>query len=308
MTEALITKYRPRKFEEVVGHSEIIAALQRVIASQTRPHVYLLTGPAGTGKTTLARIIADSIEADVIEVDAASQSSVDAARDLIDQGQYYSLTGRATKMFIVDEFHGLSRQASDALLKTLEEPPDHLYFALCTTEAHRVKETITSRSYHVPLKPLRNQEIEDLLTVVSELEEWQVDGDVFQMVVQAATGQPRKALSLLQSCHDAPSREEAKRIIALQEVSEPVMDLLRDIVSGKRQWSLVRPYLDKIDDDQFAGLVEQAGRYLANGLIREENEQRAQAIWRALDAIVFPTSTFDKKSAFIAAIGRLLWA
>ena len=306
-SEPLITRYRPSSFEEVVGHEEIVAALRRVIRSDTAPHAYLFTGPSGTGKTTLARIVAGEVGSEVIEVDAASQGSIDQMRDLIEMGQFRPLSGVASKMIIVDEVHGLSKAAFDALLKTLEEPPDHLYLALCTTEVHRVKDTIMSRCYHVPLRPLRDPDIELLLSAVCECEGWDVDGDVFQLIVRGGTGQPRKALSLLQACHDAPSREEAQRIIDLRAPTEPIMDLLRDLVKGQSSWAVVRKHLSKMEDEDWDTLAATAARYLAVAIVGEENEKRAAEIWRFLDALTFPTNTFDRRASFVAACGRMIF-
>lgn len=308
MFESLITKYRPRSFDEVIGHEAVIAALERRVRSSDRPHCYLFTGPAGTGKTTLARIVGNAIGAEILEVDAASQGSIDNARDLIELGQYASLSGAETKMFIIDEFHGLSRAAMDALLKTLEEPPAHLYFALCTTEAHRVKETIVSRCYHVPLRPLPSTEIELLLDVVCASEEWTPAGDIIQMVIAAATGQPRKALTILEAVHDAKDRDEAKRIVALHDDTEPFIEILRHLTSGKHVWPFIQERLQKLDDEDFDALAASSARYITTVMVKEENEERAKAMWQLLDALTFPSSTYDRRAAFMCAIGRMLWS
>jgi DNA polymerase III gamma/tau subunit len=307
--EPLITRYRPHEWEELVGHEKVIAALRRVAASDSRPHAYLLTGPSGIGKTTIARIIAREIGAEVLEIDAASNSSVDAARQLVEIGQYRSLGAAERKMFIIDEFHGLSRQAMDALLKTLEEPPDHLFFALCTTELSRVRETVQTRCYPVALHPLRSAEIEELLTAICAVEGWEPSGDVMTMIVQASTGQPRKALSMLEAVHDAPSREEAERVTALlASASEAGSSLFRDLFGGKT-WVHIRPALERLQAEQadWDALAAEAAGYISTMIIGEKDDKRARDLWQLLDALTFPSNTFNRRAAFVAAVGRILW-
>lgn len=308
MAEPLITKYRPTSFDDVllVGHKTVVSALERVIKSETCPHAFLFTGPSGIGKTTLARITASALEAEILEIDAASNSGVDNARMVIENGQYQSLSGSARKFYLIDEFHGMSRAAMDALLKTLEEPPSHLYFGLCTTEAHKVRETIVTRCYSVKLDHVRDSDIEELLDLVCEVEGWQPDGSIRQMVVQAATGQPRKALTLLQNVHDVKTVEEARRIIPLMEGSDPARDLL-DALVNNRGWDLVSKALEKIEDADLEALSTTGASWMATAMMRTRSEEQARRIWTILDALTFPTSTFDRRAAFVAAVGRVMW-
>lgn len=303
----LIVKYRPDNFGQVLGHEVAIGALQRVLKSASRPHAFLFSGPSGLGKTTLARIIGNQLEADVNEVDAASNSGVDAMRQLVEMSQYMSMTGAGCRLLLIDECHRLSRPAFDAILKLLEEPPEHLFLALCTTELVKVPPTIIGRCYHVQLNPLKPVEIEDLLTVVCELEDWQVRPDIFQMVVQACEGSPRNALSLMQKVHDLPTRDEAKRVLALIEAGDPLIDLLQHLIAGKESWKVMRAILERIEPDAWEDAATIAGRYIMGALIRAEDEKSAARIWQLLDALVFPSNTYDRKAAFVAAIGRMIW-
>ena len=303
----LITKYRPDSFSQVLGHDVAIGALQRVLKSPSRPHAFLFSGPSGLGKTTLARIVGHYLEADINEIDAASNSGVDAMRQVVELSQYMSMTGAGIRLLLVDECHRLSRPAFDAILKLLEEPPTHLFLALCTTELVRLPPTIIGRCYHVQLNPLKPTEIEDLLTAICDLEEWTVRPDIFQMVVQACQGSPRNALSLMQKVHDLPTREEAKRVLALIEAGDPLIDLLQHLIAGKSSWKVMRAIIERIEPDAWEDTALIAGRYIMGAMINAEEDKAAARIWQLLDALVFPANTYDKKATFLAAIGRMIW-
>lgn len=303
----LITKYRPDSFSEMVGHEAVLAALQRALASPSRPHSYLLTGPAGLGKTTLARILAREFSAEITEIDAASNNGVDSMRELVELGNHSGFGTTGARMFIIDECHALSKNAWDALLKMLEDPPAHLFVALCTTAPNKVPETIASRCYPVQLKPLKPDEMQSLLEVIADLEGWTVHPDVLAAVVQATNGQPRRALTLLQAVHDAPSREEVRRIATLQDASDPVLALMQHLVSGRGNWAQVQKLLARIEDDDYEEVSIAAGRYIAAVLAKTEDEKKARMLWQLMEALIFPTQTFDKKVQFVTAIGRMLW-
>lgn len=305
----LITRYRPTDFAEVVGHEQAMAGLRRAIQGTSTPHSYLFTGPSGVGKTTLARILARELQAEIHEIDAASNNGVDQMRELIDFSKHMAFTETGRRLAIVDECHMLSRNAWNAILKLLEDPPDHFYMALCTTERSRVLETVLTRCYEVALRPLDNAEMTDLLEAVADLEGWKVHADVMELVLDAATGQPRKGLTILQAVHDAPSREEAKRIVTLVDSGDPALEIIRHLVSGKKSWKIVSELLAKVQLEDAA--LEQAMiggcRYISAAMLKTTDEKAAAALWQLLEAMVFPASSYDKKTVFIAAIGRCLW-
>lgn len=306
--EPLITRYRPQDFPEVVGHAEVLRGLENALKSPSQPHAFLFTGPSGVGKTTLARIVAASLDAEILEVDAASNNGVDAVRDLVELGHHRPLTSRS-KMIICNEGQRFSRPAWDTLLMLLEEPPDYLYVAVTTTELSKVPDAVVTRCYHVSLKPLRDSEIAELLDIICELEGWKVSGDVLHHVVLAATGQPRKALTLLQTCHDAPNLEEAKRIVSLQTDDSPVIKLLGDLVRGNNSWESLRANLKLViaEEGDFDEVATLAGRYLM-GIILRSKEPEARRVSSLLESVIQPANTWDRKAAFLAAVTRFLWS
>lgn len=305
----IINKYRPADFDEVMGHDPVVAALRRAMAESTCPHAYLMTGPGGIGKTTIARIIAKDLQCDdVTEIDAASHNGIDDMRGLVELGNHRSLSGAGRRAFIIDECHALSKAAWQAILKLLEEPPEHLYLMLCTTELIKVPETIVIRCYHVQLRAVRPDAMGELLEAVSDAEGWTVKADVISAVIQAATGQPRKALSLLQSVHDADSKDEVSRIISLGEATDGLIQLARLLLDGNRNWERIQALLECIDDADYENGLGGIGRYVANAMTGARSVTKAQRAWMILDALTFPTTTYDRKVHFLAGIGRLIFA
>jgi DNA polymerase-3 subunit gamma/tau len=305
--QSLITKYRPTTFDEVFGHDTIIEPLKRALSSATSPHCFLLTGPSGVGKTTIARIIAHTIDAEVREADSASNSGVDAMRTLIEMAEYLPMTGKPRLMLILDECHRLSRNAWDVALKTFEEPPNHLFVALCTTEAHKVPATMLTRAYPIALKPLRNDYMNAVIQLVCELENWEVPGEVKTTITSVSNGSPRMALNLLQATHDMTNREEVLAVANVLDSTDALKELVNLLLRGNTSWLRIREMLEKAEIEDFNGAAERICGYLAAVMVRAETEESAQRAWLILDAFLFPTQTWSPKAAFFDAIGKVFW-
>lgn len=220
--QALYRKYRPTNFDEVVGQKHIIQTLKNAVAKDRIGHAYLFCGPRGTGKTSIAKIFAKMLNCedkehapcgvctsckmaaehsypDIIEIDAASNNGVDEVRDLIERVKYAPMQGKY-KVYIIDEVHMMSTGAFNALLKTIEEPPEHVIFIFATTEPHKVLPTIISRCQRYDFSKVSIQDIEYRLSVVCKQENIAVEDSALNLIAQLSDGGMRDALSILDQC------------------------------------------------------------------------------------------------------------
>ncbi len=217
--QVLYRKWRPQRFEEVIGQGHVTRTLQRALAGQRIAHAYLFTGPRGTGKTSTARILAKAVNCtagpplpcntcptcvaigegrafDLIEIDAASNRGIDEIRDLRERVKFAPAEGHY-KVYIVDEVHMLTTEAFNALLKTLEEPPAHVIFVLATTEPHRIPATVLSRCQRFDFRRVRVADIVQRLESIVQAEGLQATRPALELVARSATGSVRDAESLL---------------------------------------------------------------------------------------------------------------
>ena len=221
MPQALYRKWRPRRWETVVGQDHVVQTLRNAVAGDRVAHAYLFAGPRGTGKTSTARLLAKAVNCldddlsnrpcdqcdhclavnagrflDLIEIDAASNTSVDDVRDLRDKINFSPNQGRF-KVYVVDEVHMLSTAAFNALLKTLEEPPPHAIFILATTEVHKIPATVLSRCQRHEFRRIPTAEIATRLQLLTAEEGLQVEDEALTTIARHATGSLRDAISLL---------------------------------------------------------------------------------------------------------------
>ena len=220
--QALYRKYRPTNFDEVVGQTHIIQTLKNAIVQNRIAHAYLFCGPRGTGKTSIAKIFAKTLNCtnsqdapcgvcenckmaangshpDIIEIDAASNNGVDEVRNLIDKVKYAPMQGKY-KIYIIDEVHMMTSGAFNALLKTIEEPPAHVIFIFATTEPNKVLPTIISRCQRFDFNKVSMHDIKYRLSVVCKNEGIEIDENGLTLIAQLADGGMRDALSILDQC------------------------------------------------------------------------------------------------------------
>ena len=213
----LYRKYRPQNWDEVIGQEHVVRTLTNALKLGRVSHAYLFSGPRGTGKTTIARLLAKSVgcvDLDLIEIDAASNRGIDEIRQLRD-GIKFAPTAGKYKVFIIDEVHQLTKEAFNALLKTLEEPPAHAIFILATTEVHKVPETILSRVQQFAFRRLRVAEIIKKLQKIVEAEKIKIDEDAVRLIAAYAGGSYRDAESMLEQL-----RVWSDKIITKEDIEE----------------------------------------------------------------------------------------
>ena len=232
MYRALYRKWRPQRFADVVGQTAIVTALQNQISAGRIGHAYLFTGTRGTGKTTCAKIFAKAVNCldtsspdpcgeceickgidsgsvmDIIEMDAASNNGVDDIRDLRDEVAYLPSVCKY-KVYIIDEVHMLSTAAFNALLKTMEEPPEHVIFILATTEVQKVPVTILSRCQRYDFTRITADDIAGRLLYVAGQEKIELDENAAQLIGRLADGAMRDALSILDTCAGVTAKIDA---------------------------------------------------------------------------------------------------
>jgi DNA polymerase-3 subunit gamma/tau len=240
MGQALYRKYRSKSLSEVVGQEHITQALERAIKLGSISHAYLFTGPRGVGKTSIARILAYEVNGlpyeseanhlDIIEIDAASNRRIDEVRDLRDK-VHIAPTQAKYKVYIIDEVHMLTREAFNALLKTLEEPPAHVIFILATTEAHKLPETIVSRTQHYAFKPIPKDKVVAHLSSIAEKEAVRIDKDALMLIAEHGEGSFRDSISLLDQIRNFTDHVTLKDVqmalgIAPQEAVDELVQAL----------------------------------------------------------------------------------
>src|SRR5512146_177693 len=321
MTQALYRKYRPRGWDQVIGQGHVVRTLKNAIAANRVGHAYLFAGPRGTGKTTLARLLAKAVNCldaepknrpcnqcanckavnenrfmDLIEIDAASNTGVEDIRDLRDKINFSPSQGKF-KVYIIDEVHMLSTPAFNALLKTLEEPPPHAMFILATTEIHKIPATVLSRCQRHEFRRVPVDEILGNLQEIVKAEGLKADEDALSLIARQATGAVRDAQSLLDQLSSMGSTVtlDLAQTVLGTATSQTVLDVVGAIRHREPSDALnaVHRALDSGADPR--PLARQIVEYLRDLMLMQMGNQDQVETTRELkarmgeDAQAFPT-------------------
>jgi len=271
---ALYQKYRPKDFDEFIGNEEVVETLKGLLSKEDKPHVFLFYGETGCGKTTLARIVANKLgcaNEDIHELNMADFRGIDTIREIIRQMQYLPLNGNC-QVWIFDECQKLTNEAQSALLKALEDTPEHVYFILCTTEPDKLLPTIRGRCSQFQVKLLDDDDMMKLLRSVVRAENESLPKVVFEQIIQDSLGHPRNALQILEQVLSVPQEKRLEVAKRTAEQQSQVIELCRALMN-KEGWKKVANILSGLKDNDVEAIRRMVLGYCQAILLKGENDQ-----------------------------------
>lgn len=313
MGKALYRKYRSRALDEIVGQPHITRTLKNTLENGTFSHAYLFTGPKGIGKTSIARILAhevnklpydeDATHLDIIEIDAASNRRIDEIRELRDR-VHIAPTSAKYKVYIIDEVHMLTKEAFNALLKTLEEPPAHVIFILATTEAHKLPETIISRTQRFTFKPVAVEAVVAHLQFIAKQESITISDDALTLIAQHGGGSFRDSISVLDQVRGHGDSVELKDVQAMLGIAPiETIDILISALQSSNPSSLLTSLSEARQQGYQAGqIAKQLAQRLRQYIINGSSPVRNDLITPTLQSLLNVPAAYDPNSALEVAL------
>lgn len=254
---SLQTDYRPKTLKTFIGNKDVLNSLRTVLKRPNPPATFLFTGPSGTGKTTLARIVKRALkcsDADWKELNAANDRGIDAIRSLIESMKFAPLSGER-KIILLDEAHMLTKPSQEALLKALEEPPPYVHFCICTTNPEALKQTFKRRCHHYELESLKDADLQKLLNMILKKEKREnISNEVKEKIIELSDGSAGQALKLLDMVIDMDDTDRALNTLQSAGTSESeVIDICRVLVNpnmnNRTKWGKCKKLLKGLKTD-----------------------------------------------------------
>jgi DNA polymerase-3 subunit gamma/tau len=270
VSKELYKLYRPRSLDDVIGNDVAVSFLRDVLEGDAVPHTLLFHGPSGCGKTTLARIVSRELNCsklDLHEMNCSSFRGIDTIRE-ITRTMILAPTAGDVRVWILDEFHQMSKDGQNAALKILEDTPDHVYFLLCTTDPQKLLPAIRSRATSVECEPLSLNEMEKLVKLVCRKEEIKLDSKVLDKLIELAEGRARTALVMLGKVSKLSKEQQIKALQHAKDEENVAIDLCRLLVNkkGRPSWKAVAKCLKDLKEETEAVRWAVLG-YARSGLV-----------------------------------------
>jgi DNA polymerase-3 subunit gamma/tau len=294
---SLYLKYRPANLDQVKGNAEVISALKGMLEKKKDfPHAILFHGATGCGKTTLARIIAKELGCngeDYQEINSANFRGIDTVRDMLRQCMYKPLEG-SIRVYVLDEIHKMTGDAQNALLKTLEDAPSHVYFVLCTTEPHKLLPTIRGRCSQFQVNPLNETQMYGLLRRIVRDEGQELDKTIYDQITEYSLGHPRNALQILEQVLNVPAdkRMDIAKQVALEQ--SEIRELCKALLKGA-SWKEVKPIIQSLKEQEAEDIRRVVLGYMQVVLLNGENDRAAfimEQFWEPTYNHGFPYITY----------------
>jgi len=308
----LYLKYRPTEFSEMLGNESTIQALESAIDKENHSHVYLFSGPPGTGKTTAARIMAVKLgasELDIREINSANSRGIDTAREITQQMRMLPMSGSCV-VYILDECHRWTADFSNAMLKPLEDTPEHVYFFLCTTDPQKLIKPLKSRCTEVKFESLSVEYISKLLRRINKKEGTKVSKEHIEQIAENSEGCPRKAIVILErliALDDEISREQYLKTCNVLEDEKEVIELCRALLNDKQGWSEIAKLVKELNANGKLDDPERV-RYAVLGYMNAvllSGKKMPRAI-SAMEAFSEPTYNTGKFGITLACISTII--
>lgn len=310
MSEDLHRKYRPQKLEQMIGQDHIVSSIGKLFKSGKVPHVFLFEGSSGCGKTTTARIIARQLgidENNILEMDVATKGGIEDSRRLIEGLKYAGFGKNPNKFVILDEVHAASKSFWQSLLKTLEDTPEHVYFALCTTESGKVPDTIRTRCHQYTIKSLKTSDLLELITEVAEAEEIELDEEGLRLIAKESNGSARMALVNLSKCRGCESIKEIKATLESVDGEEEVITLCRKMV-GREPFGIVEAIalVSKLKEKNAESIRIVLMNYIAAVVMKSKKESEIGRLLQIMDCFSTPYNSSEKMAPLLLSLGSAL--